>query len=109
MLSYARLLRQQGRLMDSRIEKFRRHAELCEELAAATKHHDTRLQLLNMARQWRDLIIRVEMLHAVRAPETVLSIERALNGATFIQQGQEPLTEATSPELLQRPPTGLIN
>ena len=48
--------------MDSRIEKFRGHAEACEALVFITKHHDARQQLLDIAKQWRDLMIRAEMI-----------------------------------------------
>jgi hypothetical protein len=48
--------------MDSRIEKFRGHAEACEALVFITEHHDARQQLLDIAKQWRDLMIRAEMI-----------------------------------------------
>jgi hypothetical protein len=41
-------------------------------LAPSTAVHE----LLELAQQWRDLVIRVEMLQASRAPETVLSVAR---------------------------------
>jgi hypothetical protein len=50
--------------MDRRIEEYHRRANICEELASTTQHHDTRQQLLDLAEQWRDLTIRIEMLEA---------------------------------------------
>lgn len=55
--------------MDSRIERFRRHADTCEELASTAEHRDTRQQLLNIAKQWRELVIRAEMLRAISCPD----------------------------------------
>jgi hypothetical protein len=100
--------------MDTKLRDFRRHADTCEHLAAATEHCPTRQQLLELARQWRDLILRAEMLEAIRAPHALFSAGHASDyspardcqASLFNKSASHPTAGAMSAGWLPRPPTG---
>lgn len=56
-----------GGPMDFGIDELHRRANNCRELAAPVKRDDSRQQLLDIARQWHDLAIRIELLEGTTA------------------------------------------
>jgi hypothetical protein len=50
-------------LVKTKIDEFRRNAHACEDWAATVAHPDIRQELLDIARQWREMADRFERIH----------------------------------------------